>query len=240
MILILISFVGGVLTVLAPCILPLLPVIIGGSLTSGVNRAKVFRIIGSLGVSVIAFTLLLKASTLLIDIPQSAWQWVSGSIIILLGIVTLFPSLWESEALAKMSGRFNQMLGRGSMKDNAGGDILMGVALGPVFSTCSPTYFIVIATVLPAQPIVGLLYLLAYTTGLCLSLLAISLIGQRIVGKLGVAADSRGWFKRVLAIIFILVGIAIIGGLDKKSQIWILDNGFFDVTQIEQKLLELR
>ena len=242
MVLLLISFIAGVLTVLAPCILPLLPVIIGGSLSEGgvgkFNTKKAFTIIISLGISVIAFTLLLKASTLFIDIPEYIWKWISGGIVFFLGLVTLFPSLWESPMLAKLSAKSNVMMGKGYQKKNFWGDVIIGASLGPVFSTCSPTYFIVLATVLPVNPAVGILYLLSYTIGLCLSLLVVSIVGQKIMNKLGVVANPKGWFKRTLGVIFIIVGIAIIGGLDKKTQLFLLDSGFFDVTKIEQTLLE--
>ncbi len=242
MLLLLISFIAGVLTVLAPCILPLLPVIIGGSLsdggTGGFNKKKAFTIIVSLGVSVIVFTLLLKASTLFIDIPEYVWKWISGGIVLFLGLVTLFPSLWESSLLAKLSSKSNVLMGKGYQKKNFWGDVIIGASLGPVFSTCSPTYFIVLATVLPVNPAIGIVYLLSYTIGLCLSLLIVSIVGQKIMNKLGVAADPKGWFKKTLGIIFIIVGIAVIGGFDKKTQLFLLNSGFFDVTKIEQKLLE--
>jgi cytochrome c biogenesis protein CcdA/thiol-disulfide isomerase/thioredoxin len=242
MVLLLISFIAGVLTVLAPCILPLLPVIIGGSLSNGgvggFNKKKAFTIIISLGISVIAFTLLLKASTLFIDIPEYVWKWISGGIVIFLGLVTLFPSLWESQFIARLSAKSNILLGKGDQKKSFWGDIIVGSALGPVFSTCSPTYFIVLATVLPVSPALGILYLLAYTIGLCLSLLVVSIVGQKIMNKLGIVSDPKGWFKRTLGVIFLIVGIAIIGGLDKKTQLFLLDAGLFDVTKIEQKLLE--
>ncbi len=242
MVLLLISFVAGALTVLAPCILPLLPVIIGGSLSNGgvggFNKKKAFTIIIALGVSVIAFTLLLKASTLFIDIPEYVWKWISGGIVIFLGLVTLFPSLWEGQFIARLSTKSNILLGKGNKKNSFWGDVIVGSALGPVFSTCSPTYFIVLATVLPVSPALGILYLLAYTIGLCLSLLVVSIVGQKIMDTLGIAADPKGWFKRTLGIIFLIVGIAIIGGLDKKTQLFLLDAGLFDVTKIEQKLLE--
>jgi cytochrome c biogenesis protein CcdA/thiol-disulfide isomerase/thioredoxin len=242
MVLLGISFIAGVLTVLAPCILPLLPVIIGGSLAEGgiggLNKKKAFTIILSLGASVILFTLLLKASTLFIDIPEYVWKWISGGIIIALGLVTLFPSLWETAFVAKMSTRSNILLGKGDQKKSFWGDVIVGAALGPVFSTCSPTYFIVLATVLPVNFALGLGYLLAYTVGLCLSLLVVALIGQRIMSALGVAADPRGWLKRTLGVLFLIVGVAIIGGFDKKTQLFLLESGFFDVTQIEQKLLQ--
>ncbi|MEK7069157.1 MAG: cytochrome c biogenesis protein DipZ [Patescibacteria group bacterium] len=242
MLLLLISFIAGVLTVLAPCILPLLPVIIGGSLSDGgvggFNKKKAFTIIVSLGVSVIAFTLLLKASTLFIDIPEYVWKWISGSIVIFLGFATLFPSLWDSPLLARLSAKSNVLMGKGYQKKNFWGDVIIGASLGPVFSTCSPTYFIVLATVLPVNPAVGMVYLLSYTIGLCLSLLIVAIVGQKIMNKLGVVADPKGWFKRTLGVVFIIVGIAVIGGFDKKTQLLLLDAGFFDVTKIEQKLLE--
>jgi cytochrome c biogenesis protein CcdA/thiol-disulfide isomerase/thioredoxin len=242
MLLLLISFIAGILTVLAPCILPLLPVIIGGSLSDGdmgkFNKKKAFTIIISLGLSVIAFTLLLKASTLFIDIPEYVWKWVSGGIVLFFGLITLFPSLWENQFIAKLSAKSNVLLGQGYQKKSFWGDVIIGASLGPVFSTCSPTYFIVLATVLPVNPATGIVYLLSYTIGLCLSLLVVAFVGQKIMTKLGIVANPKGWFKRVLGIIFIIVGIAVIGGFDKKTQLLLLDSGFFDVTKIEQKLLE--
>ena len=63
------AFIAGMLTILAPCVLPLLPVIIGGTVTGNRHRLTPIVITMSLAVSVIIFTLLIRASTLLIDIP---------------------------------------------------------------------------------------------------------------------------------------------------------------------------
>jgi len=241
MILFLLSFIAGVLTVLAPCILPLLPVIVGGSLTGegkDAQKKKVVTIVISLGLSVVAFTLLLKATTLFIDIPEHFWKWLSGGIVLILGFITIFPSLWEGKWLAKLSAKSNILLGKGNKKKSFWGDVIMGAALGPVFSTCSPTYFVVLATVLPAQPIIGLVYLLAYAAGLCLALFVIALIGQRIMTKLNIAADPRGWLKRSLGVLFLLVGLAIITGYDKKLETAILNADVFDVTKVELRLLD--
>lgn len=242
MLLLIISFIGGALTVLAPCILPLLPVIVGGSLSGdtkeGFNKKKALTIIISLGVSVIAFTFLLKVSTVFIDIPEYTWKLISGGIVILLGIVTLFPALWETRMLAKISAKSNTLMGTGFKKKSLWGDVIIGASLGPIFSTCSPTYVIILATVLPVSISAGIVYLLTYTIGLCLALLVVSIVGQKIMDRLGVVADPKGWFKKTLGIIFIIVGIAIIGGIDKKVELFILESGFFDVTKIEQKLLD--
>jgi cytochrome c biogenesis protein CcdA/thiol-disulfide isomerase/thioredoxin len=242
MILLFISFTAGILTVLAPCILPLLPIIVGGTLSDGgkekFNKKKALIIILSLGISILAFTLLLKASTLFIDIPEYVWKWISGSIVIFLGLVTIFPSIWENRLITKLNIKSNILLGKGDQKKSMIGDIIVGAALGPVFSTCSPTYFIVLATVLPINLFLGLIYLITYIIGLGLSLFVISIIGQRIMNKLDVVANPKGWFKKTLGIIFLIVGVAIISGLDKKTQLFLLDAGLFDVTKIEQKLLQ--
>ncbi|MDE2030728.1 MAG: cytochrome c biogenesis protein DipZ [Patescibacteria group bacterium] len=239
MFLLLTSFVAGMLTILAPCILPLLPVVVGGSLSgNNINKKKALIIVSSLGISVILFTFLLKASSLLIVIPAYTWVIISGGILLLFGIVTLFPAIWENRLLARANAKFNIILGKGNKENNFWGDVIVGASLGPVFSTCSPTYFIILATVLPAKPIIGTVYLLSYTIGLCLSLFVLAFVSQRIVTRLGIIADSRSTFKKVLGIIFIIIGIVILTGYDKKLESDIIGANFFDVTKIEQSLLE--
>ncbi|MBT3539102.1 redoxin domain-containing protein [Candidatus Parcubacteria bacterium] len=225
------------MTILAPCILPVLPIVLGRSV-EGNNKYKPLIISGSLAVSVVVFTLLLKASTALIDIPFSTWSYVSGGIIIFFGLITLFPSPWEKlSSFFKFSIKSNKVLGKNSQKKGVVGDILVGASLGPVFSSCSPTYFLIIATVLPQNYFVGTIYIIAYALGLSLMLLLIGYIGQKFASKLTSLANPKGLFKRILGILFLIVGIAIITGYDKKVEAKLLDTGFIDVTKIEQKLL---
>jgi len=220
------AFIAGVLTTLAPCVLPLLPVIVGGSLgpSSKQSRRRAYLITSSLGLSVIIFTLALKASTALIDIPTSAWQWISGIILITLGLFSAFPSLWEHLSMRlSLQQRSAQGLAAAHKREGVTGTVLTGAALGPVFTSCSPLYGYVIVTVLPASFGQGILLLLAYVVGLCGTLLVIALLGQRAIGTARWAADPNGWFRRGLGWIFIAVGIVIIAGWDKDLQIWILE-----------------
>ena len=173
-------------------------------------------------------------------VPQSFWGSVSGGIVIAFGLVLLFPGMWERLPFVNRLNRSsNQLLSSGYQRGGFLGAIIMGAALGPVFSACSPTYFIVLASVLPASFALGVFYLAVYVLGLCLTLFLVSLLGQRLADRLGFAADPKGIFKRVLGVLFVLVGIAVITGADKTLQIKILDTGFLDVTKLEQKLLEL-
>lgn len=239
MTLIIVSFIAGVLTVLAPCILPLIPVIIGGSVSDAHSRLKPYVVTASLAVSVVLFTLLLKVSTALIDISPDFWKWFSGTILFLFALSMIFPTAWAKLGHKTGIERWsNKLLAQGHQKQNFTGDIIMGASLGPVFTTCSPTFFVILATVLPQNFFVGLVNLIAYAVGLSLILLLISLLGQKFANKLGVLANPKGWFKKLIGVIFLLVAVAIVTGFDKDFQTYVLDKGFFDVTKLETKILE--
>lgn len=236
MTLLFISFIGGVLTILSPCVLPLLPIIIGGSLTNN-QRSRPLIITASLSFSIVAFTLMLKWSTTLIAVPSHTWSIISGTLLIALGIVTLFPKLWEFISVRlKFSDKSNKLLAKSGQQKNVLGSILVGLALGPVFSSCSPTYALILATVLPASFAVGLVNLIMYAIGLSLVLFLIALFGQKFIHKIQWAADPEGWFKKVIGILFILVGLAIITGVEKKIETVLVERGF-GITQFEEQLI---
>lgn len=244
MTLLILSFIAGVLTIAAPCILPLLPIIIGGSIVEAGNDKKENKwlrpvvITASLALSVIFFTLLIKATTVLLGVPASVWRYLSGTIIIALGVNFLFPVLWTK--LSAKLGWFqstNKSLGKAYQKKGLFGSILISASLGPVFTSCSPTYALILATVIPASLFKGAIYLSAFVAGLALTLLLIALIGQTFVEKLKWLADPSGTFKRIIGILFIVVGISVMLGLDKKVETYLLDKGFYDpISNIEQSL----
>ncbi len=45
-----------------------------------------------------------------------------------------------------------------------------------------------------------------------------------MIGRLGWAADSHGWFRRAMGLIFVLVGVAVLLGLDRDLQTWVIEN----------------
>jgi peptide methionine sulfoxide reductase msrA/msrB len=235
-----IAILAGIFTVLAPCILPLLPVVIGSSETGKRYISKrAFVVISSLSVSVIVFTLLLKASTLLIDIPQVFWSRLSGAILVLVGLAIAFPSLWARAPFAgRLSTIGNKAIGTGYQKQSYVGDILIGLALGPVFTTCSPTYLFIIATVLPAAFITGFAYLLGFVMGLAVALLCIAYFGQQIVNAISTHLQTAGRLKRIFGALIIVVGIAVFTGYDKKLETLILDSGYGATIRLENIFIE--
>jgi cytochrome c-type biogenesis protein len=81
----------------------------------------------------------------------------------------------------------------------------MWFALGPVFSSCSPTYALILAIVLPAWFVFGFMALVSYTLWLAAILFAIAIFGQKLVKKLKGVSDPNSIFKKVLWVIFVLV-----------------------------------
>jgi cytochrome c-type biogenesis protein len=244
MTLLVLSFIAGVLTVAAPCVLPLLPVIIGGSIIEAAKDkaerqwVRPLVIAASLAVSVVVFTLAIKGTTALLGVPQSVWQVVSGAIVMLLGLHFVWPQAWELlSAKARLSVKSNVALSKATRRRGWTGPVLIGAALGPVFSSCSPTYALIVATVLPVSFAEGFAYLLAYAFGMSATLLLIAYLGQAFVSRLRWLSNPNGWFRRVVGILFILVGLMVITGLDKDLQSYVLERGWYDpVSNLEQQL----
>jgi putative effector of murein hydrolase LrgA (UPF0299 family) len=70
-----------------------------------------------------------------------------------------------------------------------------------------------------------------------LTLLLIALLGQAFIVRLRWIGNPTGWFKKFIGILFLLVGIAIIFGLDKDFQAYVLDRGWYNpISNFEHRL----
>lgn len=235
MALLLISFAAGTLTILAPCILPLLPAIVGGSAGSS-SKWSPIRITLSLVVSVVGFALLLKTSASCASLPDVIWRIISGSILVLVGATIAWPKAWERlHFVAKLNAKANRLLGASGQKSGWLRDVLIGAALGPVFTTCSPTYFIIIGVILPKSIAEGALYLLAYALGLSAALLALAYIGRGAASAFA-KADTRR-VRMIVGLLVIGAGLLIFLGIEESFQKHLFHIGFFDITLFENQLL---
>lgn len=231
------SFFAGVLTVLAPCVITLLPIILSGSLGEK-DPLKPLIVAGSLSLSVIVFTLLLKATTLLIAVPTEFWRSISGILIILFGVTMVAPVLWEKLAFKMKLYKSEGLLNKSAKKNGRWGSVLLGVSLGPVFTTCSPTFAVILAIILPANFGVGFVNLAAYSLGLFLILIFIGYGGRKITNYFKFAANPNGLFKRGLGVLLITTGLLVITGYDKAIESMILQSGYNGATEVEASIIE--
>lgn len=226
--LIIVAFLAGMLTILAPCVVSMIPILLARTSDGSKSHSATFVILG-LGISIIVFSVLLKSTTLLLNVPSATWAIISGIIIILFGLVTLFPRLWDWVVLkTRLPIVAQQNMSKASTKKGIWGDLLLGASLGPVFSACSPTYALIVASILPADPLVGMAYLIAFVLGLSLMLALLAIFGRALVQKLGWGINPNGVFHKVLGIILLIIGVMIVTGLDKDLLTILVESGVYD------------
>lgn len=117
------------------------------------------------------------------------------------------------------------------------GDILLGAALGPVFSSCSPTYALLLATVLPQNLSIGILNLFVYVVGLAIPLLFVVFLGRVVVQKLRWLSNPNGLFKKILGGILVVVGLVIVTGYEKQVELYLIEHGFNFNAGVEMNLI---
>ncbi len=121
--------------------------------------------------------------------------------------------------------------------DGYTGSVLTGIALGPVFTSCSPTYAAVIGSILPVDFSLGTLYITLYALGLVFMLLLVAVFGQTFMRTIRGASDPRGWFRRGVGVFFLAAGIMFSLGFHRDIEAWFTDRGWSETVQLERMLL---
>lgn len=230
------AFIAGILTILAPCVLPVLPVILGGWLVQWQTK-RILIICASFIVSIVAFTLLLKVSTVCTWVNPRIWSYISGAILIVFGLISLFPRLRENFSVATWLYKSQNLLNNND--NSVWWNILLGAALGPVFSSCSPTYAVIIALILPVSIWKGSISVFLYALWLWSMLFLVARGWSAVVRKLRWASSPTGRFKKIIGILIILTGVAIVTDYTKVIQTKLLDLGLYtNMWWWEQKITD--
>ena len=225
----LISFIAWALTILAPCVLPVLPVILWGTLNQS-NYRRILLICWSFVVSIIFFTLILKVSTAFLNIDESVWTSLSWIILILLWLITIFPTVRD-----RLKPSWSMWVAQ--TQNSIWWNIILGISLWPVFSSCSPTYALILATILPLSLYQWIVSIIFYALGLWSIVFAVAVFWRRLISKMHRALDSDWWFKKIVWLILLITGILIFTWYMKKLEVFVSQNQLFDITKLDQKLL---
>ena len=170
--LLVVAFLGGLITGLSPCIVPVIPVVLAGGSASG-SRRRPFVIIAGL---VLSFSLtVLFASTVLsfFHLPQDFLFWLGVAMLGAISVGLLIPKI--GEALERPFARLGS-----TRYATEGGGFVLGLSLGPVFVPCAGPVLTAI-TVAAAHHRVGgsaLLVTLFYALGITLPLLVLAVVAQ--------------------------------------------------------------
>ncbi len=211
------AFLAGVLSLLNPCVLPLLPIVVGTAVSH--HRLGPVALAAGLLLSFIGLGLFIATIGYSLGFDSDFFGTVSAVLLITFGLVLLMPPLQSRVALALgptstwMESRLGQFAGVG-----LGGQFSIGVLLGAVWVPCSgPT--LGAASLLAAQGRdLGqvTLTMLVFGLGATLPLLMIGLSSRKLLSgwrnKILVAGNAG---KVVLGLILYTAGILILTGAEK-------------------------
>jgi cytochrome c-type biogenesis protein len=219
------AYLAGLLTLINPCVLPVLPIVLASALQ--VSRAGPVVLAAGMGLSFVVLGVALAALGPALGLWPEDVARVGAVLMIGFGAVLLVPRLSGAfaTATAGMAARADQGIDR---VDRTGlqGQFLGGVLLGAVWVPCvGPTLGGAIALAATGQ---GLIWAGAIMTAFALG------IGSVIValayGAQGAIRARRDWLRGVAArarpamgLLFLLTGLVLFFELHRAAEIWLID-----------------
>lgn len=215
LILIVFAFLAGVVTILSPCILPVLPIVLSGSVIGGKRRP--LGIVTGFVLSFTFFTLFLSAIVKATGLPADSLRFLAIIVIGIFGISLLIPKFqaWLETAFSRLANAAPKNQGTGFTSG-----FFMGLSLGLVWAPCvGPILASIIALALTGT-VNGSTFLitLSYSIGTAIPMLAILYGGRNLIAKLPNPANIQKFF----GVLMILIAIAMYLNLDRKFQTYIL------------------
>jgi cytochrome c-type biogenesis protein len=221
------ALIAGLLSILSPCVLPLVPLVLGAAATS--HPLGALALAGGLAASFTGLGLLLAVAGFGLGIDTSTLRIAAAGIMIVLGGVLLIPT-WQAQ-LAAMAGPVSNWadrhfgLGRFASAGVAG-QFGVGLLLGAVWSPCvGPT--LGAASLLASQgrdlPQVALT-MAVFGIGAALPLVLFGLISRAKLMRMRSRLISAGKVgKGLLGGAFLAIGLAIVSGADKWIETVLVD-----------------
>lgn len=230
----LIAYLAGVITILSPCVLPLLPIVLGGALSA--HRRGPWALAAGLVVSFTAFGLLVSTMGFAIGLTPQLLNKIAAVIMIAFGMVLLIePLQTRFFALAtQATGLLNAQVS-GYSPEGLGGQFFLGAVLGAVWTPCvGPTLGAAIALAASGQAVgyAGLVMLM-FALGTATSLLVIMIGSREMLARhrsrlSGLVEKS----KPVLGLLLVVMGFMFLSGAMTAWEAWGLDHTPDWLTQI--------
>lgn len=239
MILFVLAYLGGVLTIVSPCILPVLPFVFAragqpflrGTLPMLVGMAATFAAVATL--AAVGGGWAVQAN--------EYGRFAAMALLAVFGIILLFPSLSDylTRPIVALGSRLSQSADRGS---RSGGStvvtsLLLGVATGLLWAPCAGPVLGLILTgaALGGASVGTTLLLLAYALGAATSLALALLIGGRVYQAMKQSLGVGEWLRRGVGVAVLLAVVAIGLGLDTG---FLTQASLASTTVLEQNLVD--
>lgn len=215
------SFLAGVLTTLSPCVLPLVPILMGSAAST--HRFGPFALVGGLMLSFAVIGVALGSLGGSIGLEQDTLRSVGGVLLIVFGAVLFSSTLQERfSGAASRLGVGQGLLARFNL-NGLHGQFLLGMLLGVVWSPCvGPTLGVAVTLASQGQALLQVsAVMLMFSLGAALPLLAIGMLSRQAMGKWRSRMLEAGQkAKKIFGAALLLIGILVLTGADKSFEKW--------------------
>lgn len=226
-VLLIFAFLAGIVTVLSPCILPVLPIVLSNTAAEG--RRRPLGVIAGFTASFSALTLTLAALVRALGLDPDLPRTAAAVLIVVLSAVLLVPALKDRFML--LAGRIASGAGGGGRSPLGAGrrtgfwaGFLTGIGLGAVWTPCvGPIMASVIGAAI-SQSVDGASVAItaAYALGTSLPLFAVMRGGRALIARRPGLMRRLPALQRVFAALMLLTGVSLLTGWDRDFQSFML------------------
>jgi cytochrome c biogenesis protein CcdA len=225
------SYLAGLLTTLNPCVLPVLPLVIAGTMTGG--RFGPLAFAGGMVASFTLVGLFVASIGFALGLTPELLRQVAALMFVAFGLVLLVPPLQARFALATagLANGAGNLTARvqgagGNWGGGLGAPLLTGALAGALWSPCSgPSLGAAVALAAEAGGF-GQAALRMFVFGLgAATVLVLLAYGSRaaIMRRRDALMSGATWIKPVAGLVFVALGLAVLAGFDKTLEIALLD-----------------
>lgn len=218
------GYVAGILTTLSPCVLPLVPIVAATALAA--HRLGPYALALGLTISFAAVGIFVAALGASLGLDQAFFRNIAATVLIAFGVLLLSTRLQERIATAAsgLSAAGDGLIARLNL-DGLAGQFIVGLVLGVVWSPCvGPTLGAAMTLASQGQSLAQIsLLMVIFGLGAGTPLIALGSVSRATMIRLRGSMLSAGKLgKSILGIILVLLGIAILSGLDKSFEAWVV------------------
>lgn len=211
------SFAAGGLSTLSPCVLPLIPILLGSALAG--NRLAPLALGTGLALSFAITGTLLASMGQLFDFDPDVLHVISAALLVAFGLVLLSARLQQRFASATTGvGNIGNNWAASFNPEGLHGQFMLGLLLGVAWSPCvGPTLGVAIGLASQGQQIAQVaLVMLLFGLGAALPIIGLGMLSrqgmQKFRGKL-LMLGGKG--KQVLGMLMLALGVMMLTGADK-------------------------
>ena len=219
------SIFAGFLTVIAPCILPVLPVVLGVGRDG--SKWRPFMVVCGFIFSFGILGAFFATTGTLFGVSQNTTRLLSVFFLSLSGISLLFENL-IGKAMAKWNGVMERIGGKvagvGAKSPSLFGGLLVGLSLGLVWTPCAGPILGTIIAIATSEgnPVLTMILFSAYAFGAGIPLLAIAYSGDSFFNWLKRIGLHAKFMNKLFGILVILTAISIAFGYDRVIQSYLI------------------